>query len=321
MSTFIDNVVGPNVGLSSCGMDEIRELAVREALFAHLDGLLAFSTDETLTWDQTATFDFHGEVIPIRQTRGGGINKPASLEGALSITTTFTPFGKEPPYYDFEGDDGHPRYKYQGTDPNLYTNRSLRVCMEYELPLVYFIAVLRGIYKPIYPVFVIADNSNQLEVTLGFNRSEVGLDTSALSSLEKRYALVETRRRLHQPIFRERVLHAYSTSCAICSIKHRELLDAAHIISDSSPRGEPIVPNGISLCKIHHATFDRNLVGIRPDYRIVVNSNLLNEIDGPMLKHGIQEMHGASIHLPRSEKLKPDRERLDVRFREFLDAS
>ena len=124
-------------------MDEIRELAVREALFSHLDGLLAFSTDETLTWDQTATFDFHGEMIPIRQTRGGGINKPASLEGALSITTTFTPFGKEPPYDDFEGDDGHPRYKYQGTDPNLYTNRSLRVCMEYELPLVYFIAVLR----------------------------------------------------------------------------------------------------------------------------------------------------------------------------------
>ena len=113
----------------------------------------------------------------------------------------------------------------------------------------------------------------------------------------------------------------YSTSCAICSIKHRELLDAAHIISDSSPRGEPIVPNGISLCKIHHATFDRNLVGIRPDYRIVVNADLLNEVDGPMLKHGIQEMHGATIHLPRSAKLKPDKERLDIRFREFLNAS
>jgi putative restriction endonuclease len=302
-------------------VDEIRELAVREALFSHLDELLETSVDATLTWDQTASFKFYGENIPIRQTRGGGINKPASLDGALSITTTFTPFGREPPYNDFEGADGHPRYKYQGKDPNLYTNRSLRVSMEYGLPLVYFVAVLRGVYKPIYPIFVIADDINRLEVTLGFNRSEVGLDTSTLSNLEKRYALAETRRRLHQPIFRERVLHAYSSSCAICSIKHRELLDAAHIIGDSKPKGDPIVPNGIALCKIHHAAFDRNFIGIRPDYRIVVNADLLNEIDGPMLRHGIQEMNGSTIKLPHSTKLKPDTDRLAIRFHEFLNAN
>lgn len=302
-------------------MDEIRELAIREALFSHLDELVVTSADETLTWDQTASFEFYGETIPIRQTRGSGINKPASLDGALSITTTFTPFGKEPPYNDFEGDDGHPRYKYQGSDPDLYTNRSLRVCMEYGLPLVYFVAVLRGIYKPIYPIFVIADNINRLEVTLGFSRSEVGFDTSTLSPLEKSYALTETRRRLHQPVFRERVLHAYSSSCAVCSIKHRELLDAAHIISDSKPKGDPIVPNGISLCKIHHAAFDGNLIGIRPDYKIVVNADLLNEVDGPMLRHGIQEIHGSTIQLPHSLKLKPDTERLDIRFHEFLNAN
>ena len=115
-----------------------------------------------------------------------------------------------------------------------------------------------------------------------------------------------------------------STSCLLNIVRHLfdkapRALVFAHIISDSSPRGEPIVPNGISLCKIHHATFDRNLIGIRSDYRIVVNSNLLNEVDGPMLKHGIQEMHGAAIHLPRSEKLKPDRERLDVVFVNFLN--
>jgi putative restriction endonuclease len=302
-------------------MDEMKEIAVREALFSHLDALVMGSADQTLNWDQTASFKFQGETFPIRQTRGGGINKPSGLEGALSITTTFTPFGKDSPYDDIEGDDGYPRYKYQGTDPNLYTNRSLRVCMEHRLPLVYFIGVLPATYKPVYPIYVIADNPNRLEVTLGFSRSEIGVDTSQFSPLEKRYSLVETRRRLHQPIFRERVLHAYSSSCSICSIKHRELLDAAHIISDSHQNGEPIVPNGISLCKIHHAAFDRNFIGIRPDYRVVVNANLLNETDGPMLRHGIQEMHGTTIHLPRSSKLKPGKERLDIRFHEFLNAS
>jgi len=302
-------------------MDKFRELAVREALFSHLDGLLATSLDGTLNWKQTGSFQFHDERIVIRQTMGRGIHKPERFGGALSITTTYTPFGKEPPYNDFEGEDGYARYKYQGSDPNSSSNRALRVCMEHELPLVYFFAVLKGVYIPFYPVFIIGDNVNRLEVTLGFNRSDVGFDASTLTDLEKNYVLAETRRRLHQPIFRERVLHAYSSACAVCSIRHRELLDAAHIIGDSKPTGDPVVPNGIALCKIHHAAFDRNLMGIRADYRVVVTSALLTEVDGPMLKHGIQEMHHSTIHLPRSSKLRPDPDRLEVRFQEFLNAS
>ena len=301
-------------------MDELRELAIREALFSHLDDLMMGAAEGTLTWEQTGSFLFHDERIVIRQTRGRGIHKPAGLEGALSITTTFTPIGKEPPYADLAGDDGYPRYKYQGSDPNLSTNRALRASMEHELPLVYFLAVLEGVYKPIYPVFIIGDDVNRLEVTLGFNRSDIGFDVSALTELERRYAVSETRRRLHQPIFRERVLHAYSSACAVCTIRHRELLDAAHIIGDSKPEGQPVVPNGISLCKIHHAAFDSNLIGIRPDFRMIVNSAILKEVDGPMLKHGIQELHKSIIHLPRSTKLRPDKYRLEMRFQEFLSA-
>jgi putative restriction endonuclease len=33
-------------------------------------------------------------------------------------------------------------------------------------------------------------------------------------------------------------------------------------------------------------------MGIPPDYQVVINDELLDEIDGPMLKHGLQEMHG-----------------------------
>jgi len=36
-----------------------------------------------------------------------------------------------------------------------------------------------------------------------------------------------------------------------------ELLDAAHITPDTHPEGEPIVSNGLSLCKLHQAAFDR----------------------------------------------------------------
>ncbi len=50
----------------------------------------------------------------------------------------------------------------------------------------------------------------------------------------------------------------------MCRLKHVDLLDAAHILSDSDG-GQPVVTNGLSLCKIHHAAYDRGIVGVRPD--------------------------------------------------------
>ena len=72
-------------------------------------------------------------------------------------------------------------------------------------------------------------------------------------------------------------------------------MDAAHITPDSAERGEPIVSNGLALCKIHHAAFDRNILGISPDYQVHIRQDILEEEDGPMLKHGIQEMQGRSL--------------------------
>jgi putative restriction endonuclease len=299
-------------------VNELRELAVRAALFEHLDTVISQSSDEILEWNQTASFEFLGERFSIRQTRGRGINKPAGLDGALSITTAFTPFGQRPPYEDLQGDDGYARYKYEGTNPDTHTNRSLRICMEFGLPLVYFVGVRKARYKAIYPIFVIGDRPDLLEFTLSDNRAEIGRDLSLLTPAERMYALRETRVRLHQPIFREQILHAYSSACAVCHLKHSQLLDAAHIISDSKPRGDPVVPNGIALCKIHHAAYDRNFMGIRSDCQIVINSELLREVDGPMLKYGLQEMHGSQIATPRNPKARPDPDRLDERFEEFL---
>ena len=99
------------------------------------------------------------------------------------------------------------------------------------------------------------------------------------------------------------------------------MLDAAHIISDSKPNGDPIILNGIALCKIHHAAYDRNLLGIRPDYQVEINADLPLEIDGPMLKHGLQEMNGQKLLVPSSGQSRPDPERLQVRYEEFKNAS
>jgi len=74
------------------------------------------------------------------------------------------------------------------------------------------------------------------------------------------------------------------------------------------------------LCKIHHAAFDVNLLGITPDFVVRIDTALLAETDGPMLRHGLQEMDGRTLVLPVDKKQRPDRDRLATRYRRFLAA-
>lgn len=138
---------------------------------------------------------------------------------------------------------------------------------------------------------------------------------------QRRYAARIAKVRLHQPEFRGRVIRAYDTHCSVCTLRHGELLDAAHIIPDGDPLGQPVVENGLSLCKIHHAAYDADLLGVDPDARVHINRELLHEQDGPMLRHGLQEMNGRRLLLPTSARQRPDPERLAVRFERFCAAS
>ena len=126
--------------------------------------------------------------------------------------------------------------------------------------------------------------------------------------------------RLHQRAFRERVLAAYQVQCAFCRLRHEELLDAAHIIPDVEPAGEPLIRNGLSLCTLHHAAFDRYFIGIRPDFTLEVREDLRREKDGPTLVHAIQALHGSRIILPRRVDYRPAVELLEQRYERFQKA-
>ncbi len=108
------------------------------------------------------------------------------------------------------------------------------------------------------------------------------LEHPADLAARRRYADVVVCQPLHQRVFRDRVLLAYQRRCALCRLQHPELLDAAHIKEDAEG-GEPVVPNGIAMCAIHHRAFDHSVLGIRPDYRIEVRADVLEEQDGPAL--------------------------------------
>ena len=113
-------------------------------------------------------------------------------------------------------------------------------------------------------------------------------------------------------------MRAYDHRCAFCDLRHKQLLEAAHITADSDPLGEPVVSNGMSLCRLHHAAFDRLLLGVHPSYVIHVRPDILYEIDGPMLKHGLQGLEGQRIVVPSRRVERPDEERLGERFAAFL---
>jgi putative restriction endonuclease len=135
------------------------------------------------------------------------------------------------------------------------------------------------------------------------------------------YATREARHRLHQQRFKLNVMRAYRHRCAICTLRERELVQAAHIVPDTEPEGIAAVVNGIALCAIHHLAFDRNLLGIDPDGVVHIAGRLLRETDGPMLRAGLQGFHGASIERPRRPEEHPDRSRLDTRFERFTRAA
>ncbi len=75
--------------------------------------------------------------------------------------------------------------------------------------------------------------------------------------------------------------------------------------------------NGLALCKIHHASYDQNLLGITPDYEVRIDKDLLDEVDGPMLRHGLQDMHGRPLTLPERRADHPSRDRLAQKFALF----
>jgi putative restriction endonuclease len=280
--------------------------------------------------EMSAGFEFAGERIPFAN-RQVGIWRPKQLARppgiALSITTVAPKKGMTPRYDDDIGSDGWFEYRYQGTDPNDWDNRAVRAALEHRRPLIYFYGVAPGLYEPIFPAYVVADDPARL--TFSVAQDAVGIGEQSLlgggsPELLKAYATRTVKQRLHQARFRELVLDAYQQKCTVCSLgttdRLMRLLDAAHILADHDQRGLPEIPNGLSLCKIHHSAYDLNILGISPDHHVHVRQDVLTQVDGPMLLHGIQEMAGREILLPSRVTNHPNKEFLAERFEGFRAA-
>lgn len=300
-----------------------RDWRLRLAAFARLSALrrLNDGTDIVTSAQLAEGFEFEGERIRLSPPREG-IWKPRQTDIALTIVTAPPRPGRPAPYDDdLDESTGHFAYRYQGTDPELYRNRAVRRAMELGRPLIYLIGLEKGLYQALFPAYVTADSPDQLTF-----RVEVDFDVTLIDPLQadvaarapaREYATRAVKVRLHQRRFRELVVRAYRTRCAICRLRKEPLLDAAHILEDRHERGLPEVPNGLALCKIHHTAYDVNILGVDPDYRVHVREDVLNEHDGPMLTWGLQKMDKVELWVPSNEAQRPNRDFLAERFERF----
>jgi putative restriction endonuclease len=301
---------------------------IRLKAFSFLDGLCSRYGLALPREMLAAGFDFDGKRAPLISAQG--ILKPAILpEIPISITTVPVLEGRPRPYGDETGSDGLIRYKYRGKDPKHRDNFVLRAAMQKHIPLAYFYGLFPGRYAAVWPVYIVGDDPNSLTfsveigerqtITFGGNENPFA---SIAESVTRSYVTTSTQKRLHQQSFRLRLLEAYHQCCAICRLRHAELLEATHILPDGHHKGEPWVSNGISLRKLHHAAFDAQILGIRPDLVIEIRKDILEESGGPLLVHGLKEWHNKKlVVIPHSTRLKPRSVFLEERYELFRRAS
>lgn len=292
-----------------------QERVFRESLFNKVIEL-ANTHDGMLSRKELSEFVYDGETVRLIDPQGGIWNPGASwtaspaLSATLSINTTLSGI-----YDDQEVADGLWRYDYQSGGVK-GKNTKLRKAWELQLPIIWFRQQEIGRRYVPYLVYVI-DDFPELGYCLISPDLSLSLAIKTGDEIQKRYALREMKQRLHQPAFRAKVLSAYGVRCAVCNLQMGALLEGAHITPDSDPNSSTKVNNGICLCKIHHSAYDATLLGIDTDFSIHIRADVMQESDGPMLKYGLQEMHGKDLILPSQQDHWPDLSRLSHRFHEF----
>lgn len=119
----------------------------------------------------------------------------------------------------------------------------------------------------------------------------------------------ETRRvfseqRIKQHFFRRAVLSSYRGRCCMSGLSEPRLLIASHIVPWSKDKTNRLNPsNGLCLSAIHDRAFDKGLLTLTDDFRIVLAEELCKRND-TFVKQVLLPLDGCRIEIP--ERFVPD---------------
>lgn len=111
-------------------------------------------------------------------------------------------------------------------------------------------------------------------------------------------------------LFKREIPKIYNNTCAITGLRidaitNISMVDACHIVPFSEGYDDTLT-NGIALCPNLHRAFDRGLISISDDYRVILNENFIESES----VYNLSQFSGIKITLPSQKKHYPALENL-----------
>lgn len=114
---------------------------------------------------------------------------------------------------------------------------------------------------------------------------------------------------LRNHVFRKRIPEIYNYTCSVTGLRVQtpnghSLIDACHIIPFSIGHDDTI-GNGVALCPNLHRAFDKGLITIDNDFKIVVSNNFT---ESETSSHSIRQFDNKKLILPQNKFFHPRKE-------------
>ncbi len=117
---------------------------------------------------------------------------------------------------------------------------------------------------------------------------------------------VLTTQRIKQHFFRRAVLSSYRGRCCMSGLSEPRLLIASHIVPWSKDKANRLNPsNGLCLSAIHDRAFDKGLITLTDDFKIIVSEELKRKNE-PFVIEVLLPLNGRTIEPP--ERFTPQTE-------------
>ena len=137
-----------------------------------------------------------------------------------------------------------------------------------------------------------------------------------LKDLKGEVKIRAVKTRVNQSVFRQMILKTYANQCAISQINVPDLLIAGHIIPWADNEAERLNPeNGICLSNLYDRAYERGLICIGTDYKILISKRLKEEAQKDFYQQYFGRFENKLISLPKS--YHPKKEFLEYRLNRF----
>lgn len=161
--------------------------------------------------------------------------------------------------------------------------------------------------KDLFDVFKSHQGSGlELSDMLDTNPRNIEVLLDGLKETEGEDVIRSVKTRLNQNVFRRMIRDIYSDSCCITGLNIPQVNRASHIVPWANEPSKRLDPsNGLYLSATYDAAFDKHLISLDDDYRIILSKDIKDYYSSQSVKEYFFKVEGSHIKLPY--KYSPER--------------